>query len=77
MEHTIRLKEGEVSLMGGMLEEDVLKSVSGYPFLSQVPLLKYLFSSQNTERRTNEIVFVLVPHMIRAQDVTDAEPEAD
>ena len=71
VEHTIRLREGEASLMGGMLEEDTLKSVSGYPFLSQVPLLKYLFSSQNTERRTNEIVFVLVPHIIRAQDVTD------
>lgn len=71
VEHTIRLKDGEPSLMGGMLEEDTLKSVSGYPFLSQVPLLKYLFSSQNTERRTNEIVFVLVPHIIRAQDVTD------
>jgi general secretion pathway protein D len=71
VEHTIRLKDGEASLMGGMLEEDVLKSVTGYPFLSQVPLLKYLFSAQNTETRTNEIVFVLVPHVIRAQDVTD------
>jgi len=72
VEHTIRLREGEVSLMGGMLEEDLLKSVNGYPFLSQVPLLKYLFSSQNTERRTNEIVFVLVPHIVRSQDVTEA-----
>jgi general secretion pathway protein D len=71
VEHTIRLKEGEVSLMGGMLEEDVLKSSSGYPWLSQVPILKYLFSSQNTELRTNEIVFVLVPHIVRSQDVTD------
>jgi general secretion pathway protein D len=71
VEHTIRLKDGEASLMGGMLEEDVLKSVNGYPFLSQVPLLKYLFSAQNSETRTNEIVFVLVPHIIRAQDVTD------
>lgn len=71
VEHTIRLRDGEPSLMGGMFEEDVLKSVSGYPFLSQVPLLKYLFSAQNTERRTNEIVFVLVPHIIRSQDVTD------
>ncbi len=71
VEHTIRLRDGEASLMGGMLEEDTLKSVSGYPFLSQVPLLKYLFSAQNTERRTNEIVFMLVPHIIRSQDVTD------
>ena len=71
VEHTIRLKEGEVSLMGGMLEENVLKSLSGWPFLSQVPLLKYLFSSNSTERRTNEIVFVLVPHVVRAQDVSE------
>jgi general secretion pathway protein D len=71
VEHTIRLKEGEVSLMGGMLEEDLLKSVNGWPFLSQVPLLRYLFSTNSTERRTNEIVFVLVPHVVRAQDVSD------
>ena len=71
VEHTIRLKEGEVSLMGGMMEEDVLKSSSGYPWLSQVPILKYFFSAQNDERRTNEIVFVLVPHIVRAQDVND------
>ncbi len=72
VEHTIRLREGEVSLMGGMLEEDLLKSVNGYPFLSQVPLLKYLFSNQNTEKRTNEIVFVLIPHIVRSQEVTEA-----
>jgi general secretion pathway protein D len=71
IEHTIRLREGEVSLMGGMLEENVLKSLSGYPFLSQVPLLKYLFSSNSTERRTNEIVFVLVPHVVRGQEVSE------
>ncbi|MGZ4824125.1 MAG: cohesin domain-containing protein [Terriglobales bacterium] len=76
VEHTIRLREGEVSLMGGMLEEDVLKSVNGYPWLSQVPILKYLFSSQNTERRTNEIVFVLIPHIIRGQDVNDVNLRA-
>ena len=57
--------------MGGMMEEDVLKSSSGYPWLSQVPILKYFFSAQNDERRTNEIVFVLVPHIVRAQDVND------
>jgi general secretion pathway protein D len=71
VEHTIRLKEGEVSLMGGMLEDSVLKSLSGYPFLSQVPLLKYLFSSNSTQQRTNEIVFVLVPHVVRGQDVSE------
>jgi general secretion pathway protein D len=71
VEHTIRLREGEVSLMGGMLEEDVLKSSNGYPFLSQIPILRYLFSTNSTERRTNEIVFVLVPHIVRSHEVSD------
>ncbi len=76
VEHTIRLKEGEVSLMGGILEEDVLKSANGWPFLSQVPLLKYFVSNQTSERRTNEIVFVLVPHIVRTQDVNDLNTRA-
>jgi general secretion pathway protein D len=35
-----------------------------------VPLLKYLFSSTNTDKRENEIVFVMIPHIIRAQDIS-------
>jgi general secretion pathway protein D len=54
-----------------MLEQDDLKTVSGYPWLSQIPILKYLFSSQNTEHKVNEIVFVLIPHVVRAQEVSE------
>ncbi len=71
IEHEIRLKEGEVNLMGGMLEQTDIKSLAGWPFLSQVPILRYLFSSESTERRENEIVFALIPHIVRGQDVSD------
>src|SRR5712671_4441305 len=47
IEHEIRLKEGEVNLLGGILEEQDIKSLSGIPGLAQVPLLKYLFSQTN------------------------------
>jgi general secretion pathway protein D len=71
IEHEIRLKDGEVSLMGGMLEDTNLKSLAGWPFLSQIPIIKYLFSQENTEHRTNEIVFALTPHVVRAHDITE------
>jgi general secretion pathway protein D len=68
IEHEIRLKDGEVNLIGGMLEDQQTRSLSGIPGLANIPILKYLFSQTNTERRENEIVFVLVPHIIRGPE---------
>src|SRR3989441_4710322 len=70
IEHEIRLKDGEVNLLGGILEDQQTKSLSGIPGLAQVPLLKYLFSQTNTEHRENEIVFVLIPHIIRGPEAS-------
>src|SRR5438445_3777090 len=70
IEHEIRLKEGEVNLLGGMLEDSTTKSLSGIPGLSQIPILRYLFGQTNTEHRENEIVFALIPHIVRAQELT-------
>jgi general secretion pathway protein D len=71
IEHEIRLKEGEVNLLGGMLEDKDIRSLSGIPGLSQIPILKYLFSQTNTEHATNEIVFALIPHVVRGQELSD------
>lgn len=65
IEHEIRLKDGEASLLGGMLEDQETKSLSGIPGLAKIPILHYLFAQTDTEHRENEIVFVLVPHIIR------------
>jgi general secretion pathway protein D len=68
IEHEIRLKDGEVNLLGGMLEDQQTKALTGIPGLANVPILKYLFSQTNTEHRENEVVFVLVPHIIRGPE---------
>ncbi|MGB9071508.1 MAG: cohesin domain-containing protein [Terriglobales bacterium] len=70
IEHEIRLKDGEVNLIGGMLEDQQTKSLSGIPGLANVPILKYLFAQTNTEHRENEIVFVLVPHIVRGPEAS-------
>jgi general secretion pathway protein D len=76
IEHEIRLKEGEVNIMGGILEDQDIRSLSGIPGLAQIPILKYLFSQTNVEHKENEIVFALIPHIIRARDVTDLNEKA-
>ena len=71
IEHEIRLKEGEVNLLGGILENSDVKNLSGIPGLAQVPFFKYFFASEHKEKNDNEIVFMLTPHIVRAQDITE------
>jgi general secretion pathway protein D len=71
IEHEMRLKEGEVSLMGGILEDQQTKSLTGIPGLANIPILKYLFSQTNTDHSENEIVFALIPHIVRGPDVSE------
>src|SRR4051812_7224773 len=71
IEHEIRLKEGEVNLLSGFLEDDDIKNLSGIPGLAKVPFLKYFFASEHKEKTDNEIVFMLTPHIVRAQDITE------
>jgi general secretion pathway protein D len=75
IEHEIRLRDGEVNLLGGILEDSQTKALSGIPGLAQVPILKYLFSQNNTEHRENEIVFALIPHIVRRPDISRLNQE--
>ena len=70
IQQNIRMKEGTANLLGGILQHSELKTVGGTPGLGEIPLLKYLFSSQQNETVNNEIVFVLIPHLVRSIDLT-------
>jgi general secretion pathway protein D len=76
VDHEVRLREGEANLLGGMLEDLNSKSLSGIPGLSQIPLLKYLFGQTQTEHRETETVFVLIPHVVRRQVLTELNEQA-
>ena len=71
VDHQIRLKEGEVNMLGGIFEDQDNRSFAGIPGLGQIPILKYIFGHENIDRRQNEVVFVLIPHLVRDQEVSD------
>ena len=71
VEHEIRLKDGEVNLLGGMLDHEDTMSLSGIPRLAQIPILKYLFSQKSTEVKDEETVFALVPHIVRRKQLIE------
>ena len=70
IEQEIRLKEGEANIMGGILEETDTKNLQGIPGLAQIPFFRYLFSNEQKNRIDNELVFMLIPHIVRAQEIS-------
>lgn len=73
IEHDIRLKDGEVNILGGLFERIDSKTVNGWPGLAQVPFLKYLFSDNKTDHQENDVLIVLIPHIVRMPDWTRAD----
>ncbi len=71
IEHEIRLKDGEANLLGGIMEDQQTRSLSGIPGLAQIPILKYLFGQTTQDHSENQIVFAIVPHIIRGPDVNE------
>jgi general secretion pathway protein D len=71
IEHQARLADGEVNLIGGILQDSESKSLSGYPWLTKIPILKYLFGQENKNLEKSEIVFAITPHIIRSNEIND------
>jgi general secretion pathway protein D len=71
IDHQVRLADGEVNLIGGILEDSETRSLSGYPGIVNMPVLKYLFGQGNKQRSKTEIVFAIVPHIVRSTELTD------
>jgi len=72
IEHDIRLKEGEVSILGGLIQRTDSKTLEGWPGLAKLPLLGYLFSHNKTDHQEDEVLIVLIPRIVRMPEWTKA-----
>ena len=76
IEHEVRLKEGEVSILGGLFERTDTKTLNGWPGLANIPIMRYLFSTDNVDHQENENLIVLIPRIVRMPDWTKANLRA-
>ena len=71
IEHEIRLRDGESSLIGGIFDDAQTKSLSGIPGLAQIPILGYFFGQRTQDHSEDETVFAITPHIIRGATVSE------
>jgi general secretion pathway protein D len=70
---TIRLKDGETSLLAGLFRYNESQSASGLPWLSELPVIGSLFRDTNRSVKKTDLVLTLTPHIIRNPDITEAD----
>jgi general secretion pathway protein D len=71
VDQVIQLKDGEPSILAGLLQQQDQNNISGTPGLGELPFLKYFFSSRDKTQSSDEVVFLLIPHIVRESIISD------
>ena len=69
----IRLEDGETSLMAGLIDNETRRSLNGTPGLSEIPILRRLFSQTQDDKKSTDVVMLLTPHIIRMPNITETD----
>jgi general secretion pathway protein D len=76
IEDDFRLQEGEVNLLGGLIQKTLTNQVQGLPGFGDIPGLKYFFSQESKEVNDEEVLVMLTPRVIRLPDPGPLSGEA-
>ena len=70
----VRMRSGEINLLGGLTQVQSTKSFSGIPGLVSIPILGKLAGSNTaTDKEHGELMIALIPHVLRTSDLTESE----
>jgi type II secretion system protein D len=62
---TLRVRDGETIVIGGLIQDQELKIVEQVPLLGRIPLFGELFRRRNNRRTRSEVLVFLTPHLLR------------
>ncbi len=72
----VRIKDNETLLIGGLVQDEDVKSTAKIPFLGDIPVLGVLFRSTSTTKEKKELIILLTPRIIKDTEDIGAD-EAD
>jgi len=61
----VELAEGESLIIGGLLDQRIVKDLNKFPVLGDIPILGALFRSTKFNNKESELIFVITPRIVR------------
>jgi len=65
---TVRLKEDEPTLIGGLTDTEETRAITGLPGFAEIPGAGYAFGQRNNSLQDTELLILITPHRLRAAD---------
>jgi general secretion pathway protein D len=69
MESMIRVENGNIAVMGGLMEDGQENTDTAIPAISRIPILGNFFQNKNDTRRKTELVVFLRPVVIKSASI--------
>jgi general secretion pathway protein D len=70
---TLRLRDGETALLGGLLQDAETEAFRGIIGLQSIPILNRIFTGTEKAARQTEILFSITPHLVRAPKISEED----
>ncbi len=71
----VRLKDGHTIVLGGQRQTEEVVNSKGIPFLSNIPILGFLFSSKTLTKNETQMMVFVTPHVYYGGDEGFVEPD--
>jgi Flp pilus assembly secretin CpaC len=69
LSQTVRIREDEPTIIGGLLDNEETRTLTGLPGFANLPgAAGYFFGQRNTTAQDTEMVILITPHKLRLQD---------
>ncbi len=73
MESVLKLNDGQVAILGGLIKDEATGEDTGVPGLVTQPTLGYLFGQKNRVKTKSELVIFLRPTLVKRPDVDSGD----
>ena len=70
---TLRLRDGETALLGGLLQDSEIETFSGIIGLQSIPLVNRVLTGTKRRKTQTEILFSITPHLVRAPKISEED----
>jgi type II secretory pathway component GspD/PulD (secretin) len=67
IDSTLRVRDNETIVLGGLLREIDSQTVTKVPWLADIPVFGKLFQNRQSEHERDEVVFFITPHILHVK----------
>jgi len=72
IESTVVIRDGDTVVIGGILRDSDTKVVSGIPWVYKIPILGWLFKTENLTKSKKQLLVFITPKILKVIDVAES-----